>query len=45
MVECYRQASDALKSDDDIKSEIYKKMELIESGDKESLMEVKEAAE
>ena len=45
LVECYRQASDALKSDDDIKSEIYKKMELIESGDKESLMEVKEAAE
>jgi len=45
LVECYRQASDALKRDDDIKSEIYKKMELIESGDKESLMEVKEAAE
>ena len=45
LVECYRQASDALKSDDEIKSEIYKKMELIESGDKESLMEVKEAAE
>ena len=45
LVECYRQASDALKSDVDIKSEIYKKMELIESGDKESLMEVKEAAE
>ena len=45
LVECYRKASDALKSDDDIKSEIYKKMELIESGDKESLMEVKEAAE
>jgi len=45
LVECYRQASDALKSDDDIKSEIYKKMELIESGDKESLMEVKKAAE
>ena len=45
LVECYRQASDALKSDDDIKSEIYKKMELIESGDKNSLMEVKEAAE
>ena len=45
LVECYRQASDALKRDDDIKSEIYNKMELIESGDKESLMEVKEAAE
>ena len=45
LVECYRQASDALKSDDSIKSEIYKKMELIESGDKTSLMEVKEAAE
>ena len=44
LVECYRQASDALKSDDNIKSEIYKKMELIESGDKEALMEVKEAA-
>ena len=45
LVECYRQASDALKSDESIKSEIYKKMELIESGDKTSLMEVKEAAE
>ena len=44
LVECYRRASDALKSDDNIKSEIYKKMELIESGDKEALMEVKEAA-
>ena len=45
LVECYRQASDALKNDDKIKSEIYEKMELIESGDKESLLEVKEAAE
>ena len=45
LVECYRQASEALKSDENIKSKIYKKMELIESGDKEALMEVKEAAE
>lgn len=45
LVECYRQASDALKNDEEVKSQIYEKMELIESGDKEVLFEVKNAAE
>jgi len=45
LVECYRQASDALKNNDEIKSLIYEKMELIENGDKEALFEVKSAAE
>ena len=45
LVECYRQASDALEKDSNIKFEIYKKMELIESGDKDALNEVKLAAE
>ena len=45
LVECYRQASDALKNSEDVKSQIYEKMELIESGDKGALSEVKSAAE
>jgi len=45
LVECYRQASDALKNNDEVKSLIYEKMELIEGGDKEALFEVKSAAE
>ena len=45
LVECYRQASDALKNSEDVKSQIYQKMELIESGDKDALSEVKNAAE
>ena len=45
LVECYRQASDALKNSEKVKSQIYQKMELIESGDKEALSEVKNAAE
>ena len=45
LVECYRQASDALKSNEEIKNQIYQKMELIESGNKEALAEVKNAAE
>jgi len=45
LVECYRQASEALKNDDEVKSLIYEKMELIESGDKDALMDVKNAAE
>jgi len=44
LVECYRQASDALKNSDEVKSQIYEKMELIESGDKDALAEVKSAA-
>ena len=45
LVECYRKASSELKSNEAIKSKIYKKMELIESGDIEALAEVKDAAE
>ena len=45
LVECYRQASDDLKNNDDVKSEIYAKMEKIESGDRNALSEVKKAAE
>ena len=45
LVECYRKASSELKSNEAIKSKIYKKMELIESGDVEALAEVKDAAE
>ena len=45
LVECYRQASDALKNSEKVKAQIYQKMELIESGDKEALSEVKNAAE
>ena len=45
LVECYRQASDELKKKSSIKSRIYDKMELIEAGDKEALIEVKNAAE
>ncbi len=45
LVECYRQASEALKNSEKVKSQIYQKMELIESGDKEALSEVKNAAE
>ncbi len=45
LVECYRQASDALKNSEKVKSQIYQRMELIESGDKEALSEVKNAAE
>ena len=45
LVECYQQASDALKNNEKVKSQIYEKMELIESGDKEALFEVKNAAE
>tara|TARA_B100001250_G_scaffold59897_1_gene46712 strand:+ start:5206 stop:6885 length:1680 start_codon:yes stop_codon:yes gene_type:complete len=45
LVECYRKASEGLKNNTDIKEEIYHKMELIESGNKEALEEVKNAAE
>ena len=45
LVECYRQASDDLKNNDDVKSEIYAKMEKIERGDRNALSEVKKAAE
>ena len=44
LVECYRRASDDLKNSQDVKSQIYEKMELIESGNKEALNEVKDAA-
>lgn len=44
LVECYRQASEELKANDEVKSKIYEKMELIEGGDKEALDEVKKAA-
>ena len=44
LVEYYRSASDSLKNDDNVRTQIYEKMELIESGDKEALNEVKTAA-
>ena len=44
LVECYRSASEDLKNNPDVKTIIYNKMELIESGDKEALDEVKNAA-
>lgn len=44
LVECYRKASEELKNDESIRKLIYKKMELIESGDLEALNQVKEAA-
>ena len=44
LVECYRSASEDLKNNPDVKTIIYNKMELIESGDKEALNEVKNAA-
>jgi arginyl-tRNA synthetase len=44
LVECYRSASEDLKNSKDVKSRIYEKMELIESGNKEALNEVKDAA-
>ena len=44
LVECYRNASEELKNNPDIRTKIYTKMELIESGNKEALNEVKKAA-
>jgi len=44
LVECYRSASEDLKNSEDAKSKIYEKMELIESGNKKVLNEVKDAA-
>jgi arginyl-tRNA synthetase len=44
LVECYRHASEELKNSQDVKSRIYEKMELIESGNKDALNEVKDAA-
>ena len=44
LVECYRKASDDLKNNPNVKEKIYKKMELIESGDKSALKNVKDSA-
>lgn len=44
LVDYYRSASDSLKNDENVRALIYEKMELIESGDKEALNEVKNAA-
>ncbi len=44
LVDYYRSASDSLKNDENVRTLIYEKMELIESGDKEALNEVKTAA-
>ena len=44
LVEYYRSASDSLKNDESVRNQIYEKMELIESGNKEALNEVKTAA-
>ncbi len=45
LVECYRKASEELKTNEKVKMQIYNKMELIEGGDKSALNEVKNAAE
>ncbi len=44
LVECYRKASEDLKNDQEIKDKVYNKMELIESGDKTALNEVKDSS-
>ena len=44
LVHCYRLASEKLKNDEEIRNEIYKNMELIEKGDKNTLSKVKNAA-
>ena len=44
LVEYYREASDDLKTNPDVKEKIYRKMELIESGDKAALNDVKNSA-
>jgi len=45
LVNCYRLASDELKANEDTRNIIYKEMELIEKGDKKSLLRVRGAAE
>ena len=45
LVNCYRLASEELKDNDDIRKIIYRDMELIEKGDKKTLLKVREAAE
>ena len=44
LVHCYRLASEKLKNDEETRDEIYKNMELIEKGDKNTLSKVKNAA-
>ena len=45
LVSCYRQASDKLKDELEVRDSIYKRMELIEKGDKKTLEIVRKAAE
>ena len=45
LVDCYRQASEKLEEDEEVKDAIYKDMELIEQGDKKTLSMVRKAAE
>ena len=45
LVNCYRLASEELKNNDEIRKIIYRDMELIEKGDKKTLLKVREAAE
>ena len=45
LVNCYRLASEELKDNDDIRKIIYRDMELIEKGDKKTLLKVRGAAE
>ena len=45
LVNCYRKASDELKENENVRDTIYKNMELIEKGDKETLKMVRMAAE
>ena len=45
LVDCYRQTSDKLKMDENVRNSIYRSMELIEKGDKKTLKIVRRAAE
>ena len=45
LVDCYRQTSDKLKMDENVRNSIYRSMELIEEGDKKTLKIVRKAAE
>ncbi len=44
LVESYRKASNEMKTNPDVKEKIYRKMELIESGDRSALNDVKNSA-
>jgi len=45
LVNCYRLASEELKNNDNVRTLIYRDMELIEKGEKKTLLKIKKAAE